>query len=176
MTQQMTIDKGRAAVLIMDFQVRIVNNFASDPAGVVQKADQVLQGARQAGIPVIYVVHRGGPFREDSPDVEIHPGVAPAAGDQVITKTRTSPFSTTGLDVMLREMGRDSLVIMGVATSGCVLSTVRWAADINYSLTVVSDACSDPDAEVHRVLTEKIYPRQGAVITADEFLRAVGSG
>jgi nicotinamidase-related amidase len=53
---------------------------------------------------------------------------------------------------------------------------VRWAADINYNLTVVSDACSDPDAEVHRVLTEKIYPRQGAVITADEFLRAVGSG
>ena len=78
MTQQFTLDRDRTAVLIMDFQNRIVNNFASDPAGVVQRASRVLQGARQAGIPVIYVVHRGGAFEEDSPDVEIHPGAAPA--------------------------------------------------------------------------------------------------
>ena len=174
MTQQVALDQDRTAVLIMDFQNRIVNNFASDPQGVVQRAAQVLQGARQAGISVIYVVHRGGPFRESSPDVEIHPGVAPAPGETIISKTRTSPFSTTGLDVMLREMGRDSLVLMGVATSGCVLSTMRWAADINYKLIVVADGCSDPDSEVHRVLTEKIYPRQGTVLTAQEFLQAAG--
>ena len=77
MTQQLAIDREKAAVLIMDFQQRIVNNVASDPEAVVQKASQVLQGARQAGIPVIYVVHRGGALQEYAPDVEIHQGVTP---------------------------------------------------------------------------------------------------
>ena len=174
MTQQATkIDAGRTAVLIMDFQQRIIANVATEPAAVVENAAKALAGARQAGIPVIYVVHRGGPFAEYAPDVELHQGVAPAEGELVITKVRPGPFSTTALDVTLREMGKDNLVIMGVATSGCVLSSVRWAVDVNYSFIVLSDACSDGDPEVHRVLTEKVYPRQGTVMTTDEFLAAL---
>lgn len=174
MTQQATkIDAARTAVLIMDFQQRIIANVATEPAAVVENAARALSGARQAGIPVIYVVHRGGPFAEYAPDVELHEGVAPAEGELVITKVRPGPFSTTALDVTLREMGKDNLVIMGVATSGCVLSSVRWAVDVNYSFIVLSDACSDGDPEVHRVLTEKVYPRQGTVMTTDEFLAAL---
>ena len=174
MTQQTVIDRDRTAVLIMDFQQRIVDNVASEPEPVVRNAARVLEGAREAGIPVVYVVHRGGAFAEYAPDVEIHEGVTPAAGERVITKTRPGPFSTTPLDVDLREMGIDTLVVMGVATSGCVLSAVRWATDVNYRFIVVADACSDADPEVHRVLTEKVYPRQGTVMSADEFLGVIG--
>ncbi len=174
MTQQSTqIDPAKTAVLIMDFQQRIIANVASDPVAVVENAARALDGARAAGIPVIYVVHRGGPFADYAPDIELHPGVTPVDGEMVITKVRPGPFSTTALDVTLREMGRDTLVIMGVATSGCVLSGVRWAVDVNYSFIVLSDACSDGDAEVHRVLTEKVYPRQGRVMATDEFLQAI---
>lgn len=175
MTQQaaLNIDPATSAVLIMDFQQRIISNVASEPEAVVQHAARALDGARAAGIPVIYVVHRGGPFAEYAPDVELHPGVTPADGERIITKTKPGPFSTTALDVNLREMGKDTLIIMGVATSGCVLSTVRWAVDINYRFIVLSDACSDADPEVHRVLTEKVYPRQGTVVTTDEFLAAL---
>ena len=174
MTQQSTqIDPAKTAVLIMDFQQRIIANVASDPVAVVENAARALDGARAAGIPVIYVVHRGGPFADYAPDIELHPGVTPADGEMVITKVRPGPFSTTALDVTLREMGRDTLVIMGVATSGCVLSGVRWAVDVNYSFIVLSDACSDGDPEVHRVLTEKVYPRQGRVMATDEFLQAI---
>jgi nicotinamidase-related amidase len=157
----------------MDFQQRIIANVASEPDAVVGNAAKALAAARGAGIPVIYVMHRGGPFADYAPDVELHGGVAPAEGDLVITKTKPGPFSTTALDVTLREGGRDNLVVMGVATSGCVLSAVRWAVDVNYTFTVLSDACSDGDPEVHRVLTEKVYPRQGQVISTDEFVRAV---
>lgn len=175
MTQSATkIDAARSAVVIMDFQQRIVNNFASDPESVVRNAARVLEGARTAGIPVLHVVHRGGPFAEYAPDVEIHTGVVPAEGERVITKTRPGPFSTTSLDVDLREAGRDTLILLGVATSGCVLSCVRWAFDVNYNLIIVSDACSDPDPEVHRVLTEKVYPRQATVVSTEEFLVAIG--
>ena len=174
MTQQLTkIDAAKSVVLIQDFQQRIVNNFATEPEAVVRNAARALAGARQAGVPVIYVVHRGGPFAEYAPDVELHPGVAPAEGEMVITKTKPGPFSTTALDVTLREMGKDTLIVMGIATSGCVLSSVRWAVDVNYSFIVVSDACSDADPEVHRVLTEKVYPRQGTVITTDQLLQAL---
>ena len=174
MTQPITsIDRAKTAVVIEDFQQRIVNNVASEPAAVVENAAKALAGARQAGVPVIYVVHRGGPFAEYAPDIELHEGVAPAEGELVITKVRPGPFSTTALDVTLREMGVDTLVVMGVATSGCVLSTVRWAVDVNYKFIVVADACSDADPEVHRVLTEKVYPRQGTVMSADQFLAAL---
>ena len=173
MPQPLKIDRDRTAVLIMDFQQRIINTVASEPEAVVKQASQVLQGARSAGIPVIYVVHRGGLFAEYAPDIEIHEGVAPAPGETVITKIKPGPFSTTNLDVTLREMSRDTLVVMGVATSGCVLSCVRWAVDVNYRFIVVADACSDADPEVHRVLTEKVYPRQGTVINTEDFLNAI---
>ena len=173
MTQQVAIDRDKAVILIMDFQERIVNNVASDPERVVRNASQALQAARQAGVPVIYVVHRGGAFQEYAPDVEIHRGVSPAAGETVLTKTKPGPFSTTGLDVTLRDMEKDTLVVMGVATSGCVLSAVRWANDINYKFIVLADACSDADPEVHRVLTEKVYPRQGTVMTTQQFIEAI---
>jgi len=60
MAEPVTLDRHTSAVLIMDFQIRIVNNFASDPPGVVERAAHALRGARQAGIPVIYVVHGTG--------------------------------------------------------------------------------------------------------------------
>ena len=156
----------------MDFQNDIVNNVAQDPAAVVGNAARVLDGARSRGVRVVHVMHRGGRFVEPSPGAEIHPGVQPAEGEPVISKTRAGPFSTTGLDVALREMGVDTLALMGVATSGCVLSASRWAADIGYRVVVITDACDDRDPEVHRVLTEKVFVRQG-VMTADEILAAI---
>ena len=173
MTQSLKIDRDKTAVVIMDFQQRIIANNASDPENVVKQASAALEGARKAGIPVIYVMHRGGPFAEYAPDVELHEGVAPADGEVVITKTRPGPFSTTNLDVALRERGIETIVIMGVSTSGCVLSCTRWAVDVNYKFIVVSDACSDGDPEVHRVLTEKVYPRMGTVVNTQELLNAI---
>ena len=173
MAQALKIDRDKTAVVIMDFQQRIVANNASDPDGVVKQAASVLEGSRKAGIPVIYVMHRGGALTEYAPDVELHPGVPPIDGEKIITKVRPGPFSTTDLDVTLRELGCDTIVIMGVSTSGCGLSCTRWAVDVNYKFVVVSDACSDGDTEVHRVLTEKVYPRFGTVVSTQEFLNAI---
>ena len=57
-----------------------------------------------------------------------------------------------------------------------MLSTLRWAADVSYKLAVVRDGCGDADAEVHRVLTEKIFPRQAEVLSADDFAARIGGG
>ena len=171
-TEQQPIDLAKTAILIMDFQNDIVSGVAEDSPAVVSNAARVLEGARGRGVPVIHVMHRGGRFTEPSPGAEIHPGVQPAAGESVISKTKAGPFSTTGLDVSLREMGVDTLALMGVSTSGCVLSASRWAGDLGYRVVVITDACADRDPEVHRVLTEKIYVRQG-VMTTDEVLASL---
>ena len=44
-----------------------------------------------------------------------------------------------------------------------MLSTLRQAADLDFGLTVLADACLDADPEVHRVLTEKVFPSQADV-------------
>ena len=50
-----------------------------------------------------------------------------------------------------------------------MLSTLRHAADADYECIVVKDACADADAEVHRVLTEKVFPRQATLIATADF-------
>jgi nicotinamidase-related amidase len=95
----------------------------------------------------------------------IHDAVAPAPGDIVVTKRRVSAFAGSDLDLLLRSLGISSLVLTGIATSGVVLSTLRQAADLDYRLTVLADGCLDNDPEVHRVLTEKVFPVQATVCT-----------
>lgn len=54
-----------------------------------------------------------------------------------------------------------------------ILSTVRYAADLDYRLVIASDGCADQDAEVHRVPMEKVFPRQGTIATSGEIVDAL---
>jgi nicotinamidase-related amidase len=62
------------------------------------------------------------------------------------------------------------------STNGVVLSTLRAAADMDFRVTVLADGCADPDAEGHRVLLEKVFPRQAEVLTVGVCVRRVGVG
>jgi nicotinamidase-related amidase len=99
----------------------------------------------------------------------IHPALAPAPDEEVFTKKRVGAFSTTNMAERLKARGIDTLYLCGIATSGVVLSTLRDAADHDYRLFVISDVCADPDAEVHRVLMQKVFPRQADVIDLAAF-------
>ena len=150
--------------------------------------------ARAAEIRIIYVTVRFRPgypevsprnksfaalaqtpgFSESDPATAIHPDIAPAPSDILVTKRRVSAFSGSDLDVVLRAANIDTLVLTGIATSGVVLSTLRQAADLDYRLVVLADACLDGDAEVHRVLTEKVFPRQAEVLTVSGWVERLG--
>jgi nicotinamidase-related amidase len=192
MAGQLSIERSRTALLVMDYQKAVVEGFASDQQALLERAGQALACARGAGLRIIYVVVG---FRPGYPEVsprnvnfnavrqsgrfhgeagtEVHPTVAPQDGDIVVTKRRVGAFLGTDLDMVLRANDLDTLVMYGIATSGVVLSTLRYAADADYRLVVLKDCCSDRDAEVHRVLTEKVFPRQASVITAAEFIEAL---
>ena len=94
--------------------------------------------------------------------------------DIVVTKLRVSAFAGSDLEVLLRGLEVRDLVLAGIATSGVVLSTLRQAADLDFGLTVLSDACADGDPEVHRVLLEKVFPRQADVVTTAEWTASLG--
>ena len=181
------------ALLVMDVQQSIVDRFGDDEAYLTRLAAAV-QTARRAGIRVIYVVvgfRAGHPevsernksfgaiagtgrFANGDPGAAIHPAVAPAPGDIIVTKRRVSAFTGSDLEVVLRGLGVGTLVLTGISTSGVVLSTLRQAADLDYQLVVLSDACLDTDPEVHRVLTEKVFPRQANVLTVAGWAAQVG--
>ena len=181
------------ALLIMDVQQGVVERFAGDE-GYLPRLAAAAEAARGAGVAVIYVtvafragypevsprnktfaaITGTGRFIEDDPATRIHPAVAPAPGDVVVRQLRVSAFAGSDLDVVLRAGGIDSLVLTGVATSGVVLSTLRQAADLDFGLTVLSDGCLDGDPEVHRVLTEKVFPRQADVVGVAAWISSLG--
>ena len=174
-------DRPSTALLVMDMQNGIVERFGD---AVLEPAARAIAAARDAHLPAIYVrvAFRAGypevsprnrtfaalrdaaTMAQDDEATAIHPALAPQAGDVVVVKRRVSAFAGSDLDVVLRAGGIDALVLCGIATSGVVLSTLRQAADLDYGLTVLRDACADRDDEVHRVLLEKVFPRQADVV------------
>ena len=102
----------------------------------------------------------------------IHPTLGPAPDDIVVTKHRISAFTGSDLQMILRAREIDTLVLFGIATSGVVLSTLLEACDTDYRTVVITDCCADTDADLHRVLMERLFPLRGEVATAAEFVRA----
>lgn len=183
--------ENHAALLLMDLQRGIVKNI-SDP-DFLARIKRAAAAARQAELPIIWVkvcfrsgypevsdrnqsfstIRDTGRLIENDEQSEIHPDLGPRPDDVIVTKRRVGAFSGSDLDVVLRSAGADTLVLAGVATSGVVLSTLRLAADLDYRLTVLKDGCADSDPEVHRVLTEKVFPRQAIVRTVDDWITSI---
>src|SRR5262249_31802756 len=140
-----------SALLIMDVQNAVVERFAAGSEPLLATLAHAATAARTARLPVIYVTVA---FRPGAPEIsrrnrafaaigqsglfgaegaaEIHPAVAPEPGDIVVTKKRVSAFAGSDLDVVLRSLDVDALVLTGIATSGVVLSTLRQAADLDF--------------------------------------------
>ncbi|KFY65258.1 hypothetical protein V496_02716 [Pseudogymnoascus sp. VKM F-4515 (FW-2607)] len=180
-----------AALLILDLQNGILE-LLSDITTHLPHYATTIAAARSASVPVIYVKLGFRPnhpdisprnkmfervksyegFLEGSDATEVHPSIAPIEGDVIITKRR-SAFAGTDLELVLRSLGVEKLVLVGLSTSGAVLSTVRQASDLDYVVTVLSDLCFDRDAEVHKLLVERVFPRQAEVITANEWVEGL---
>jgi nicotinamidase-related amidase len=186
----------KSALLLMDFQNGIVGMVGDAAPALLGRAKQARETARKAGMAVMYVrvaltdadvktvpAHNqtfssavaSGWLADGSKSTEIHAELAPAEGEEVFRKCRFGAFSTTNLTERLKARGIDTLFLTGISTSGVVLSTLRYAADRDYRLFVVSDVCADPDPEVHRVLMGKVFPHQATVIDLAAFKTLAGA-
>ncbi|EPD69038.1 cysteine hydrolase family protein [Streptomyces sp. HGB0020] len=182
----------RTALLSMDHQVA---NLAHVPDGYLSAAGRALETARAAEIPVVHVVLRlrpghvdvhprnkifgalpSGLFTEDDPNAAIHPDLAPRGDEIVVAKNRVSAFAGNNLQQILAAQDIDHLVLTGIATSGIVLSTALQAADLDYGVTVLSDACADPDPALHNTLLTQLLNRRGDVATTKEWAETLTPG
>jgi nicotinamidase-related amidase len=194
MPAQPSIDPARTALLSMDFQTAVVSIYGKYQPGLIPRAQAVLRRSRILGMAIIHVQVA---FRPNFPEISprnalfsalktywmekhtfegttgaIHPELSPEGDDIVVTKRRVSAFAGTDLEVILRAKNIDTLVLMGIATSGVVLSTLLHASDQDYRLLVLVDCCADQDPEVHACLIDKVFPRRATVLSADQFLDA----
>ncbi|MFC7340112.1 isochorismatase family protein [Saccharopolyspora griseoalba] len=186
-------DSSRAVLLIHDMERHFVNAFTPDAdplAEVVPNISRLAESARAARVPVVYCAQPGGQTPEQrglqlewwGPGVadpameEIIDELAPRPGDVRLTKWRYSAFQRTELRELLREWGRDQLVITGIyAHIGCMM-TAAEAFQQEVQAFLVADGVADFSPDNHRMALEYAARNCGVVDTAanlaDDLARA----
>jgi len=190
-----SFDPTRTAILAMDCQAGVVSIYVQPPDEFLNRASSVLAAARKTRMKIIHV--QVG-FRPGLPEISsrnklfaalkanpqhqqlfqgdagrIHAALGPEPEDIVVTKHRVSAFAGTDLEMLLRAGEIETLVLFGIATSGVVLSTLVDAFDLDYKTIVVTDCCADRESDLHRILTTRLFPNRGDVLTAEEFVASL---
>ena len=173
----LSLDAGRTALVIQDLQNDVIiegGAFADSGApahataqNVVGNVADLAAACRTAGVPVIhvwYIVEAGAPgLRQNAPlfrgvkdanalvrgtwGAAPAEGLEPQDGDHVVEKMRMNGFFETRLDILLRGLGADQLVITGAWTNMSIEHTARHGADAGYEVVVASDGTSTTGEE-----------------------------
>ncbi|WP_328715139.1 isochorismatase family protein [Nocardia salmonicida] len=178
------------AVLVVDICAAYVTDGSPLRAPVedaVRAAAAVVAQARESGLPVIFTRVRfepngpdGGLFRRKVPVLRVFEqgnplgdfldDPAPAPGDVVITKQYPSAFHATPLAATLAAQRVDTLVIVGLTTSGCVRASATDAMQHGFRPLVVADACGDRDAALHEANLTDLDIKYADVLGLEEAL------
>ena len=108
---------------------------------------------------------------------EIRAEFAPQPGDVVAQEHwGSSGFANTDLDLLLKRHGIQRLIVIGLIAHTCVESTVRFAAELGYEVTVVKDATADfSDEFMHAALVTNLPSYANAIVTTDEVIESISS-
>lgn len=156
---------------------------------VLPNMQRVLAAARRAGIEVIHVrvASQTGDGRDstlrykalglktprDTKDAQILPEVAPGEDEMVVSKVTSSVFNSTNIDRLLRNLGIKNLIIMGVVTNGCVESSTRSAAELDYGTIVVEDATAAMAPQLHEHSILSMSYKDAVIKSSDEVVNAL---
>lgn len=159
-------DPSRTALIVYDMQVGILRQLRHGP-DVLGRVLDLLSAARDADVPVFFMRHMSLPlklagafqlrqamawqrvktpaevkpwFQRDSPGFQLAPELAVRDDEAIFDKIGMSAFEGTPLATALRDLGRQSFVICGIATEIGIEPTVRHAADLGLIPIVVRDA------------------------------------
>ncbi|WP_398478336.1 N-carbamoylsarcosine amidohydrolase [Tardiphaga sp.] len=180
----------RPAVIVVDFMKAYTTPgaplFAPGVVEAVAQTPTLLNAARRNGVPVIHTnilyfakdAADGGIWVKKSPVMaamvggnplaEFCDGVAPEAGELVITKQYASAFFGTSLAPTLHAQGIDTVVLAGCSTSGCIRATAVDAVQYGFRTIVVRDCVGDRHSEPHEANLFDIDAKYGDVIGLSE--------
>ena len=135
-----TIRDGRSdVVLVVDFQNGVVSS-AYNRDAVAGNIQEVVDRAREAKVPVIWVQHSDAEMVEGSAEWGIFSGLSPIAQEHRVQKKYNSCFEDTELDSILSELKATRIILTGAATNWCIRATAYGALDRGYDVTLVGDA------------------------------------
>ncbi len=159
---------------------------------VLDHIAKIVSAARAAQVPVLYANKESKPgvpttnapiFRfgrrnpillEGTWGADVHPAIAPVAGDYVIRRFLSVDASYgSSLFGTLRALGRTLIVAMGVSTNFAVEGTVRGAVNRLFEVVVPEDCCASVPDEMHRFSIDRILSLLGTISTSDEVERAL---
>jgi nicotinamidase-related amidase len=129
----------KTALLIIDIQNFYFAGGSSElvnPVPASLNAQKLLSHFRESKQMVIHVKHG------DGKGAEIHPNVAPLAGEKIIVKTEVNSFLNTDLLDFLHKNGIKKLILCGMQTNMCLEAATRAASDYGFDCTVIHDACA----------------------------------
>jgi nicotinamidase-related amidase len=132
------------AVLVIDVQNGVVGG-AYDRDTVVANVGTVVDKARSADVPVVWVRHSGENLARGSDEWKIVPELSPDESEPLVDKRYPDSFEETTLESVLAGLGVGRLVVVGAQTDECVRSTLHGALVRGYDATLVSDAHTTED-------------------------------
>lgn len=142
----MTTLAGRpnTALVVIDLQNEVVAN-AYRRNEVLDAVNVLIERARTAHVPVVWVQHTDEDIKEGSEAWQIVAELAPAPGEAVVEKSYRDAFEDTDLEQILSRLGVGKLIVTGAQTDMCVRSTLHGALVRGYDATLVSDAHTTED-------------------------------
>jgi nicotinamidase-related amidase len=197
------LDPARLALIVYDMQVGVLRQIA-DGEAVLGNVKRVVAAARHSGVRTIFLRHYflpsklAGVFQlrqaklwqhtdaaadtrplipHGSPGFELVEGLDPGPDEAVVDKITMSAFEGTPLDIILRDCGVSSYLIVGVAMEVGIEPTVRHSADLGYIPIVVRDACGagNKDAAAH-ALAGLEFAGDAILTDTEEVCRVLGAG
>jgi gluconolactonase len=203
--EALQLDPGSCALIIQDMQNDVIiegGAFADSGApahaiaqNAVANVADLAAACRAAGVPVIhvwYVVEEGAAgLKQNAPlfqgvkesgglvrgswGAAPADGLEPKAGDHVVEKMRMNGFYETRLDILLRGLGANQLIISGAWTNMSIEHTARHGADAGYEVVVASDGTSTISEEWQNAALNYAMNNVGKVATCGEIKSALGS-
>ena len=176
----------QTALVVMHYQTDILRLFPSVAPTLLANTRKLCDAARARNVSVYFAqIHFSPGYPEVSPlnrngqgirrlglfvDDEIAPELGQRDTEPLIIAHRASVFFGTDLQVRLSARGIDTLLMVGIASTGVVLSSVAYASDADFRLFTVKDCCYDPDQVVHDHLFSTAFDSRTTVLSLADAL------
>jgi len=163
---------------------------------LIENLKSLVKAGRNHDLPIFYAMHQryrpgnydhlkylspsqaginfAKTFKADSFGSEFHPDFIPQPDDIIASEHAcTSGFGNTDLHEKLQNKGITHVIIVGLLSNTCIESTARSAVDLNYHVTLVTDAVASWTPKDHQAALEFSYPHIAHIVTSTSKLKAV---